>query len=228
MSEYQYYEFMSVDRPLDSAEQAEVRALSAHAAIDATGCTATYESGDFGGDPDRLVERYYDAHLHVTDWGTRRLVLRLPADRLALPTAEAYCLGDGVSAWTSGPHLILDLRHDDEEADWDETAETTLADLIAVRTELADGDLRPLYLAWLSALGAWELEDDDEDAYQSAPEPPLPPGLDNLTPAQRTLSGFLRVDPDLLAVAARRSRTAATLLDEAAVHRQERGGRSVR
>jgi hypothetical protein len=28
VSEYQYYEFLAIDRPLDEAEQAEVRSLS--------------------------------------------------------------------------------------------------------------------------------------------------------------------------------------------------------
>jgi DNA-binding MarR family transcriptional regulator len=35
MSEYQYYEFLAVDRPLTAAEQAEVRQLSARARITA-------------------------------------------------------------------------------------------------------------------------------------------------------------------------------------------------
>lgn len=37
MSEYQYYEFLAVDRPLDKQAQAEVRALSTRARITATG-----------------------------------------------------------------------------------------------------------------------------------------------------------------------------------------------
>ena len=33
MSEYQYYEFLAVDRPLDERQQAEVRALSTRARV---------------------------------------------------------------------------------------------------------------------------------------------------------------------------------------------------
>ena len=36
MSEYQYYEFLAVDRPLTAAEQAEIRQLSTRARITAT------------------------------------------------------------------------------------------------------------------------------------------------------------------------------------------------
>lgn len=36
MSEYQYYEFLAIDRPLDKAAQNELRALSSRARITAT------------------------------------------------------------------------------------------------------------------------------------------------------------------------------------------------
>jgi len=42
MSEYQYYEFLAVDRPLDERQQAEVRTLSTRARITATSFTNEY------------------------------------------------------------------------------------------------------------------------------------------------------------------------------------------
>jgi len=36
MSEYQYYEFLAVDHPLDERQQAEVHALSTRALVTAT------------------------------------------------------------------------------------------------------------------------------------------------------------------------------------------------
>jgi hypothetical protein len=67
-----------------------------------------------------------------------------------------------------------------------------------LRDELLRGDTRPLYLGWLARLGNEELEDDDL-------EPPLPAGLQSLTPAQEALAEFLLVDPDRLAAAAEAS-----------------------
>jgi hypothetical protein len=202
VSEYQHYEFLAIDRPLTGDEQAEVRALSERAEITATGFTDTYEWGDFGGDPERMMERFYDAHLYVTDWGTHRLMLRLPGEQLPLRTVQPYCLDEHVRAWATDTHLLLDLTSEDEGGDWVDGADEAMAALIGTREELAAGDLRPLYLAWLSALGAWELEDDDEEEYQSVVEPPVPAGLDRLTGPQRALADFLRVDDALLAVAA--------------------------
>jgi hypothetical protein len=155
-----------------------------------------------------MTERYFDAHLYVTNWGTHRLMLRLPKRALALATVKPYCLDHRIDAWTTRTHLLLDLTSDDESGEWVEGAEDSLAALIGIRDELAAGDLRPLYLAWLSALAAWELEDDEEEEYQTCPEPPVPCGLDELTGPQRALANLLRVDDDLLAAAAQDSPTA--------------------
>lgn len=67
VSKYQYYEFLTIDRPLDDDEQAEVRSLSTRARITSTSFVNEYHWGDFKGDARRLMERYYDAHLYVAN-----------------------------------------------------------------------------------------------------------------------------------------------------------------
>jgi hypothetical protein len=202
MSEYQYYEFLAIDRPLTDQQQAEVRALSTRAHITATSFTNEYHWGDFQGDPARLMERYYDAHLYLANWGTHRIMLRLPKAVLDIEQAQRYCVGEQVNTWTSGGHLVLDFTSEAEEEDWEDHVERSLSAIVGIRAELAAGDLRPLYLAWLSAYGSWER---DEDAFdyeeEDALEPPVPPGLASLSAPQRALSDFLRLDDDLLAAA---------------------------
>ncbi|RCG23373.1 hypothetical protein DQ384_33940 [Sphaerisporangium album] len=216
MSEYQYYEFLAVDRPLDARQQAEVRALSTRARITSTSFTNEYHWGDFRGDPNRMMERYYDAHLYLANWGTHRVMLRLPRTLLDLDIAERYRVGDQVTAWTSGEHLILDLTSEDEEGEWVEDAEDALSAVVGVRAELAAGDLRPLYLAWLSAYRVWERDEDAfDDEEEDTLEPAVPPGLGTLSAPQRALADFLRLDPDLLAVAAEGSPLQAIVRDDA-------------
>jgi hypothetical protein len=205
MSEYQYYEFLAIDRALTSDEQEQLRSLSTRARITATSFTNEYHWGNFRGDPRRMVEQYYDAHLYLTNWGTRQVILRLPKGQLPLRAVEQYCFDECFEARTTKTHLVLDLRSEDESGDWEEGAEDSLGAIAGVRAELASGDHRALYLAWLSAIGTWALQDDDEDAYQAAVEPPVPAGLDRLTAPQQALADFLRVDADLLAVAAQAS-----------------------
>jgi hypothetical protein len=205
VSEYQYYEFLAVDRPLGDDEQAEVRSLTTRARITATSFVNEYHWGDFKGNPNRLMERYYDAHLYLANWGTHRAMFRLPCDLLDPAVVEDYCVDDQVSAWVTDEFIVLDFTSEDHagEFDFDYDAEALLSAIVGVRAELAAGDLRPLYLAWLAAYGAWERDEDvfDRDADDDL-EPPVPPGLRALTAAQRALADFLRLDDDLIAIAA--------------------------
>ncbi|MFE9922139.1 hypothetical protein ACFYQA_11265 [Streptomyces sp. NPDC005774] len=205
MSEYQYYEFQAIDRPLAKDELEQVRALSSRARISVTHFVNEYHYGNFRGDERKLMERLYDAHLYFANWGSRRLMLRLPATLLPARSAEPYCMEGALTCWTRKGHLLLDFSYEAEDGgEWDFETSFTLASFTTLRTELAGGDLRPLYLAWLSALTRWELEEDvDEDDYTSAIEPPVPAGLAHLTGPQQALADFLRIDPHLLTAAAR-------------------------
>src|ERR1700719_5026877 len=70
MSEYQYYEFQAIDRPLSDADRQELRDLSTRARITATSFTNSYQWGDFKGDPAKLVERCFELHLYVANCGS--------------------------------------------------------------------------------------------------------------------------------------------------------------
>src|SRR5207302_3457055 len=98
MSEYQYYEFQAIDRPLDERAMAALRAITSRARITPTSLVNVYHFGDFKGDPDRLMDQYFDAHLYVANWGTRRLMLRLPVRSFPLATARPYAVPDVLKA----------------------------------------------------------------------------------------------------------------------------------
>lgn len=205
MSEYQYYEFTAVDRPLTGRERAELRALSTRAEITATSFVNTYEWGDFKGDPRTLMERYFDAHLYLANWGTHQLMLRLPKHVLHPATVAQYCQGDSASAWTTGKHVIIDLHDEDEDGTdaWDLDGHGLLTSIIPVRAGLAAGDLRLLYLAWLRCAQSEEIADDER-------EPPVPAGMGTLDAPLTAVAEFLRIDPDLIAAAAAGSAPAAS------------------
>jgi hypothetical protein len=94
--------------------------------------------------------------------------------------------------------VILSFSSDDEDGgEWVE-GEGQLSSLISVRAELARGDLRALYLGWLLRVQAGEI--DSKEA-----EPPVPPGLGQLSASLDSLADFLRIDGDLLHVAAKAS-----------------------
>jgi len=92
--------------------------------------------------------------------------------------------------------MIIDLNVDldDPDDDWDEPG-AQLAAMVQVRSEIAAGDLRLLYLGWLLSVQWSEVDDDDV-------EPPVPAGLGQLSGALQAVADFLSIDTDLLAEAA--------------------------
>ena len=206
MSEYQYYEFLAVDAPLSAAQVAAVRRVSTRADITATRFVNEYQWGDFKGDVDAFLRDYYDCHVHVTNWGTRRFAFRLPADLVDRKVIEAYAHADSLAVRPAGEWLIVDIDPRDESGDWDDPADADgwMGSLATLRSEVLAGDLRPLYLGWLAGVGLSGPSegDDDADDEDDRPTPPPPAGLGKLTAAQRALAEYVNLPPELLEVAA--------------------------
>ena len=198
MSEYQYYEFQAIDRSLTAKEMSELRSYSTRARITPTSFINDYAWGSFKGNEDAWMEKYFDALLYLANWGTHVLKLRLPSRLLDPSIAKTYCGGDSASIREKSGKIILSFRSEDEEGgEWVE-GEGHLSSLISVRAELARGDLRALYLGWLLRLQNDELDEDVK-------EPPVPPGLAQLSASLECLAEFMRIDEDLLHVSAEAS-----------------------
>ncbi|EIC23861.1 hypothetical protein [Thiorhodovibrio frisius] len=197
MSEYQYFEFQTIDRPLTADEMTELRRWSSRAEITPTRFWNEYQWGDFKGSPRRWVEQYFDAFLHVANWGTHWLMLRLPVECMSLTDVNDYLLEDGMEGWQTAEHLVLSFRSETEEPDWEEGS-AWLSSLIGVRSGLMRGERRSLYLGWLAQLWAEQLDD-------ASTEPPVPPGLGELDATHRALAEFLRIPDDLIVAAAESS-----------------------
>jgi hypothetical protein len=74
-----------------------------------------------------------------------------------------------------------------------------LGSLVGLRDAILQGDHRMLYLAWLKGVElAYEMDED-------AQEPPVPPGLGELTPSLRSFVELFDVNEDLIDTAAQRS-----------------------
>ena len=170
MSEYQYYEFRAIDRPLSQPEMRELRALSTRAQISSTSFVNFYNFGDFRGSPERLMEKYFDAFLYYANWGTRRLMFRFPRRLVDAETVSLYCDSHSASHRLTEEAVILEFVFSDENGGyWEEDEdEETLGSLIPVRAELLAGDLRALYLGWLLAVQLGDFEDDEDAANQVA------------------------------------------------------------
>ena len=198
MSEYQYYEFQAIDRPLSDADRQALRELSTRARITATSFTNEYHWGDLKADPVRLMERWFDLHLYLANWGTRRLMIRLPQRLVARSWLARFLRGadvDMVRVRESGENLIVDIHRDDDEPHYSYEEDNTdcLAAIAPLRADVLAGDWRMFYLLWLTAVESGRLNDGDTE--------PLP-GIGPLTGALKAFADFFGIDADLVQAAA--------------------------
>ncbi len=197
MSEYQYYEFQAIDRPLTDKQMQELRKYSTRATITPTSFVNVYNWGSFKGNWHEWMEKYFDAFLYVANWGSHWLQFRLPNRLLEREILSAYCADECLTSHARGEYVIVSFVSEEEPGEWEE-GEGWLASLTPLRDDLMNGDHRSLYLGWLLALQACELDSD-------AIEPPVPPGLGSLSAPLQSLADFLGIDPDLIAAAAEKS-----------------------
>jgi len=118
MSEYQYYEFLALDRPLTSDEMQQVRAFSTRARITPTSFINEYNWGNFRGDVNRFMTKYFDAFVYFANWGTHELRFRLPKASMDVRMAKRYCPSEHASLRLADEHAILTLWSEREEGEW--------------------------------------------------------------------------------------------------------------
>jgi len=55
-----------------------------------------------------MMEKYFDAHVYFANWGTYRLLLRLPRESIDKETLLSYTIDDVFSFRYTDDHLILE------------------------------------------------------------------------------------------------------------------------
>jgi len=197
VSEYQYYEFRAIDQPLDEKAIQALRDLSSRGQITPTSFVNVYNYGDFKGHPLKLMEKYFDAFLYVANWGTHEFMLKVPIKLINFELAKQYCYGENVTAYKKGENLVFEFISETDDHEWEE-GEDWLSSLITLRSDILHGDYRCLYLGWLFCAQMGYFEYDEF-------EPPVPPRLGNLNGPLKSFVDFMRIDTNLVAVAAENS-----------------------
>ena len=197
MSEYQYYEWQTIDSALTAAEQAAVGKLSSHIDVTSTRAWVEYHWSGFKHDPKQVLARYFDAFLYYANWGCQRLAFRFPKGLLDGDSLQPYLWEYCAELELVGDYLILDISYPDVEGgNWFED-EARLSGLAPLRDDLLGGDYRALYLAWLLAAAANDIDDELE--------PPVPPGLKELSASLAELVRLFQLDAFLVQAAAQAS-----------------------
>jgi len=214
MSEYQYYEFQTIDRPMTAEEQAYANSLSSRADVSAWHASYVYHYSSFRAEPIALLTKQFDMFLYVANWGTKRLAFRLPRTAVDYGHFRSYYMLEGISITTTEDYVVVDISINEEEGLGWIDGEGNLDRLLPLREDLLRGDMRVLYLAWLAAAPHADLWDEDfadqDDEEEADPddsllEPPVPPGLAQLSGPLQAFIEFFDIDPDLVAAAAEQS-----------------------
>ncbi|MCC3456126.1 hypothetical protein [Microcoleus sp. PH2017_08_TRC_O_A] len=212
MSEYQYYEFQSVDRRLTQSEQEAISKLSSRAQISSSRAIFVYSYGDLPGNEKQLLIKYFDAMFYIANWGSLQLMFRFPKGLIDIEMMRKYCVEDIVEVSEINNFVVLEISINEEEGfnGWIE-GEGNLSSLIGLRQEILQGDYRLLYLAWLKGITYLdELDDEDEDDDEENEddendeeglEPPVPPNFGKLSSSLQAFIDIFEVDEHLLKAA---------------------------
>ena len=203
MSEYQYYEFAAIDGPICDEGLRYAQSCSSRASVSRVRWQNTYHFGGFHGSVDLLL-KYYDAHFYIANWGTVRLGLAFPKGAITVEAIQPYLrrgerYEDTLSVREIGNRSVVCWERNEEGGWWETDGEGLIDQLIGIREELMRGEFRALFLGWLADFDPDEWRDPKDAAVTL---PPIPAGLDQLSPAQAALIKHFPVDPDALAVAA--------------------------
>src|SRR5947207_179346 len=214
MSEYQRYEFMTSDRPLTRAQLDAVNNLSSHIEASSTHAVIEYHWGNFKHDPIKVLHKYFDGFLYWANWGSPQLAFRFPHGTLPADLIDGYDYDDFVTFTLHADYDILDIHFGEMEAP-DEWTDYDLGSLMPIRDELMEGDLRALYIVWLSCqrmIGGYDDEEYDDEEYDGDEEDDetlgavtVPTAFGTLTAAQQALAELLQIPDELLIAAAQHS-----------------------
>jgi len=153
MSEYQYYEFQTIDQPLTKKQQQEISKLSSRVRLNSRKAIFTYSYGDFPKNEEQVLADYFDALFYIANWGTVKLMFRFPLSLVNVQELEEYAYDEVITITKNKKYLILNIEINDEDrSDWIEDENDYLDALIDIRQQILKQDYRVLYLAWLKGI----------------------------------------------------------------------------
>ena len=124
--------------------------------------------------------------------------MRLPSESLAWKSLLSFAVEDVLEIRRAKDSIILHFISHSQEDDVNDDGREWIGALAPLRSDLLAGDLRSLYLTWLSSLQQGQVEDEDL-------EPIVPAGLSEPSSSLERLMDFLSLPEILVEVAAMNS-----------------------
>ena len=212
MSEYQYYEFYSIDKELTRQERAEIDSFSSRSSTTSRGAVFSYNYGDFKYDVESVLLKYFDFFLYMANWGDRRIMFKFPIEIVNYEKMQQYICSidagysdNGIRIFKKSGFVIADISLTDEDiAYWIEDEGIISTDLIGLRQDIIEGDYRALFILWLHSKSL-ELAYDEVDDTSEISKEMIPPNLGNLNLKLERLIDLFNVDIDWIVGASKYS-----------------------
>lgn len=197
MSEYQFYDFRAIDQSLTREEKEIVSSWSSRAHVSSGGATFTYHYSDFGQDPLDVVGKYFDMMFYIANWGSRRLIIKIPEAFFDERIRQYEIEGLEIFDYKKSAIIDIDVSDEDYHEGWLE-GEGMLNPFVSLRDDIIAGDYRCLYLIWLKLAVLEGLEEKQE--------PEVPNGLQELDGRILEFAEIFMIDNDLISVASQVSK----------------------
>lgn len=208
MSEYQFYEFKAIDKPLSKKEKEIVSSWSSRTEASNTGAVFEYHYSDFPQDELKVLEEYFDAMFYISNWGTKQLAFKLPNSLVDIKKLMHYS-AEGIEIEQKEEFTILNFYTAEEEGGGWIEGDGYLSSLIPLRDDIIAGDYRSLYLLWLKISTEDVIHDWDNVAPESE-ETNVPANLKSLNGALLDFIDVFEIDKDAITVASEKSTETST------------------
>src|SRR6266498_4920442 len=140
MSEYQYYEFQTVDRQLTDQQMRELRAISSRATVSRTRFSNYYTYGDLKANPRDLLVQYFDASLSFAHWFYVELAFWFPKTTVDRRGLRRYAAGQSLDVHSTGDDVVVAVAVERDDFDPEDDGQGWLSSLTAIRADIAGGD----------------------------------------------------------------------------------------
>ena len=130
MSEYQYYEFQTIDQPLTDRQMRELRWISTRATISRTRFSNYYTYGDLKASPRDLLAQYFDVSLYFAHWHVVELAFRFPKNAVDLKMLRHYRAGQSLDVRVAGSNAVITICAEREDFDAEDDGRGWLPSLI--------------------------------------------------------------------------------------------------
>ncbi len=146
MSEYQYYEFCTINTPLTSEIRKEMYSLSSRAKVNTHGASYVYNHGNFRGNRKKLLLKYFDVFFYISNIGSIQLLFKYSNREVYANELKKYCINQVINCEARDPYIFLDINFNNEKGFGSLEGEGMLAELLPLYDEIKSGNYQFLRL----------------------------------------------------------------------------------